>query len=86
MHFSWMFFGGTIPVFVSFFAVGILGHYGDWDPVLDALKWICKKAIGLCRKKRYDISIKPKPKVLSLNDFKFSLVKFPLPGNEAEIQ
>eukprot|EP00112_Aurelia_sp_Birch-Aquarium-sp1_P003366 Seg1376.1 transcript_id=Seg1376.1/GoldUCD/mRNA.D3Y31 product="Solute carrier family 35 member F5" protein_id=Seg1376.1/GoldUCD/D3Y31 len=40
LTFSWMFIGGTIPVFLSFFAVSILGHYGDWDPVLDFLKWM----------------------------------------------
>ncbi|XP_020613003.1 solute carrier family 35 member F5-like [Orbicella faveolata] len=38
VHFSWMFFIGTIPAFVSFFAVGLLTHYGDWDPILVGLK------------------------------------------------
>lgn len=38
VHFSWMFFIGTIPAFVSFFAVGFLTHYGDWDPILVGLK------------------------------------------------
>lgn len=38
VHFSWMFFIGTIPAFVSFFAVALLTHYGDWDPVLVGLK------------------------------------------------
>ena len=38
VHFSWMFFIGTIPTFVSFFAVALLTHYGDWDPVLVGLK------------------------------------------------
>jgi len=38
VHFSWMFLLGTIPVFVSFFAVSLLAHYGDWDPVLIGLK------------------------------------------------
>lgn len=33
-----MFFIGTIPAFVSFFAVGLLTHYGDWDPILVGLK------------------------------------------------
>ena len=33
-----MFFIGTIPAFVSFFAVALLTHYGDWDPVLVGLK------------------------------------------------
>ncbi|XP_065052080.1 solute carrier family 35 member F5-like [Rhopilema esculentum] len=42
MKFSWMFLGGTIPVFLSFIVVTILGHYGDWDPVMDALKACCR--------------------------------------------
>ena len=37
-HFSWMFFVGAIPMFASFFAVSVLSHYGDWDPVLILIK------------------------------------------------
>ena len=33
-----MFYVGAIPMFGSFFAVSILSHYGDWDPVLMMLK------------------------------------------------
>ncbi|XP_077865118.1 solute carrier family 35 member F5-like [Saccoglossus kowalevskii] len=36
--FNWMFFVGTVPVFLSFFAVALLSHYDDWDPVLVALR------------------------------------------------
>ncbi|KAM7428869.1 hypothetical protein ABFA07_020209 [Porites harrisoni] len=38
VHFSWMFLLGTIPAFASFFAVSLLTHYGDWDPILIGLK------------------------------------------------
>lgn len=38
VHFSWMFFLGTIPVFLSFFAVSFLTHYGDWDPIWIGVK------------------------------------------------
>ncbi|XP_067018259.1 solute carrier family 35 member F5-like isoform X3 [Acropora muricata] len=37
-QFSWMFYVGAIPMFLSFFAVSILSHHGDWDPVLMMLK------------------------------------------------
>ncbi|XP_077997239.1 solute carrier family 35 member F5-like [Glandiceps talaboti] len=36
--FNWMFFLGTVPVFLSFFVVALLSHYDDWDPVLLGLK------------------------------------------------
>ncbi|XP_070570117.1 solute carrier family 35 member F5-like [Ptychodera flava] len=36
--FNWMFFAGTVPVFLSFFVVALLSHYDDWDPVLLGLK------------------------------------------------
>lgn len=38
VHFSWMFLIGTIPAFGSFFAVSLLTHYGDWDPILIGLR------------------------------------------------
>ena len=31
--FSWLFFVGLIPVFLSFVSVSILTHYSEWDPV-----------------------------------------------------
>ncbi|KAL5005589.1 hypothetical protein ScPMuIL_016747 [Solemya velum] len=36
--YTWMFYVGTVPVFLSFFAVSILTHYDNWDPALTALK------------------------------------------------
>lgn len=50
LSFSWMFIGGTLPVFLSFFAVSLLGHFGDWDPIMDFFKWILKLVIGRCRR------------------------------------
>eukprot|EP00794_Sanderia_malayensis_P017617 gene17617-19371_t len=50
LKFSWMFIGGTVPVFVSFFAVALFSHYGDWDPVMDGIKWIFTMLFSLCSK------------------------------------
>ncbi|XP_033126332.1 solute carrier family 35 member F5-like [Anneissia japonica] len=33
VKFTWMFFAGAGPVFLSFIAVSILNHYNDWDPI-----------------------------------------------------
>ncbi|KAL9958518.1 hypothetical protein ACROYT_G035545 [Oculina patagonica] len=38
VHFSWLFIVGAIPAFASFFAVSLLTHYGDWDPILIGFK------------------------------------------------
>ncbi|XP_064598428.1 solute carrier family 35 member F5-like [Liolophura sinensis] len=35
---SWMFYVGSVPIFLSFFAVSFLSHFDGWDPVLLALK------------------------------------------------
>lgn len=44
-----MFYIGTIPMIFAFFAVSLLAHYENWDPVLEALRWwyIC-----ICRRTR----------------------------------
>ncbi|KAL3832293.1 hypothetical protein ACJMK2_023948 [Sinanodonta woodiana] len=36
--YSWVFYVGIIPVFASFFGVGILAHFENWDPVLLGVK------------------------------------------------
>ncbi|XP_054708553.1 solute carrier family 35 member F5-like [Uloborus diversus] len=41
------FFLGTLPMFLSFFAVAFLTHYENWDPVLIGLN----KLVSLCWKK-----------------------------------
>ncbi|XP_077129551.1 solute carrier family 35 member F5 isoform X2 [Ranitomeya variabilis] len=49
VKFSWVFFAGALPVFISFFIVTLLCHYNNWDPVMVAVRRIF--AI-LCRKHR----------------------------------
>lgn len=42
IKFSTLFVVGTIPVALSFIAISVLTHYGDWDPVKDFLvKYAC---------------------------------------------
>ncbi|KAM4627071.1 solute carrier family 35 member F5 isoform 2-T3 [Discoglossus pictus] len=47
VHFSWVFFAGALPVFVSFFIVTLLCHYNNWDPVMIGIRrifaFICRK-------------------------------------------
>ncbi|XP_007541665.1 solute carrier family 35 member F5 [Poecilia formosa] len=38
VRFSWLFFAGAVPVFLSFFIAALLCHYNNWDPVLLALR------------------------------------------------
>ncbi|XP_071103669.1 solute carrier family 35 member F5-like [Haliotis cracherodii] len=48
VQYSWMFYLGSVPVFVAFFAVSFLTHYENWDPVLIAVK---KLIHCLCRRR-----------------------------------
>ncbi|XP_048775113.2 solute carrier family 35 member F5-like isoform X2 [Ostrea edulis] len=41
--YHWMFYVGSVPVFIAFFAVSLLTHYETWDPVL-----LCFKKILHC--------------------------------------
>ncbi|KAJ8320087.1 hypothetical protein KUTeg_001674, partial [Tegillarca granosa] len=47
--YNWLFYVGTIPVFLSFFAVSFLTHYENWDPVLIGVKkclhFICRRRL-----------------------------------------
>ncbi|XP_033875437.1 solute carrier family 35 member F5-like isoform X2 [Acipenser ruthenus] len=47
VRFSWLFFAGAVPVFLSFFIVTILCHYNNWDPVMVGVRrvfaFICRK-------------------------------------------
>ncbi|XP_063788957.1 solute carrier family 35 member F5 isoform X2 [Pseudophryne corroboree] len=47
VSFSWVFFAGALPVFVSFFIVTLLCHYNNWDPVMVGVRrifaFICRK-------------------------------------------
>ncbi|TNN54709.1 Solute carrier family 35 member F5 [Liparis tanakae] len=48
-RFSWLFFAGAVPVFLSFFIATILCHYNNWDPVLVGLRRVY---VFVCRKHR----------------------------------
>nr|CAD7267564.1 unnamed protein product [Timema shepardi] len=43
VQYSPLFYLGTLPMFVAFFAVTLLAHYENWDPVMEALRgaYIC---------------------------------------------
>ncbi|KAM5152243.1 solute carrier family 35 member F5 [Mantella aurantiaca] len=47
VSFSWVFFAGALPVFISFFIVTLLCHYNNWDPVMVGVRrifaFICRK-------------------------------------------
>ncbi|XP_068102440.1 solute carrier family 35 member F5 isoform X2 [Hyperolius riggenbachi] len=47
VSFSWVFFAGALPVFISFFIVTLLCHYNNWDPVMVGLRrifaFVCRK-------------------------------------------
>lgn len=45
------FFLGTLPMFLSFFAVGFLTHYENWDPVLVGIK----KLVNFCCRKSHKV-------------------------------
>ena len=53
LYFRWIMIGcfyvGTVPVFLAFFAVSLLTHYENWDPVLLGVKkilhCICRRRI-----------------------------------------
>ncbi|CAH1788708.1 unnamed protein product [Owenia fusiformis] len=44
--YSWMFYVGSVPIFIAFFAVSLMSHYESWDPVLVLIKKIVH---GVCR-------------------------------------
>ncbi|XP_056145510.1 solute carrier family 35 member F5-like [Lampris incognitus] len=47
VRFSWLFFAGAVPVFLSFFIATLLCHYNNWDPAMVGLRrvfaFICRK-------------------------------------------
>ncbi|OCT63213.1 solute carrier family 35 member F5 isoform X2 [Xenopus laevis] len=49
VHFSWVFFAGAVPVFISFFVVTLLCHYNNWDPVMVGIRRVF---VFICRKHR----------------------------------
>ncbi|KAH3706102.1 solute carrier family 35 member F5-like isoform X2 [Dreissena polymorpha] len=38
VSYTWLFYVGTVPVFVAFIAIGCLTHFESWDPVLVLVK------------------------------------------------
>ncbi|GAB6030852.1 hypothetical protein CHUAL_007689 [Chamberlinius hualienensis] len=38
VNYSPIFFIGTVPVFLAFFATSLLAHYENWDPVMECLQ------------------------------------------------
>uniref|UniRef100_A0A3B3ZIT9 Solute carrier family 35 member F5 n=1 Tax=Periophthalmus magnuspinnatus TaxID=409849 RepID=A0A3B3ZIT9_9GOBI len=49
VRFSWLFFAGAVPVFLSFFIATLLCHYNNWDPVLVGLRRVYR---FICRRHR----------------------------------
>ncbi|KAM9486002.1 solute carrier family 35 member F5-like [Clarias gariepinus] len=47
--FSWLFFAGAVPVFLSFFLTALLSQYNNWDPAMVALRRVFS---FFCRKHR----------------------------------
>lgn len=45
-----LFYAGAVPMLIAFFAVTLLSHYDNWDPVLDALR--CAY-LSMCRRTRF---------------------------------
>ena len=49
VDYSLLFYLGSVPIFISFFVVTFLTHWGNWDPVLVGLKkllhLICRRRI-----------------------------------------
>lgn len=53
VRFSWLFFAGAVPVFLSFFIATLLCHYNNWDPVLVGLRRVYVFIIRRHRVQRY---------------------------------
>lgn len=66
-RFSWLFFVGAIPVFLSFFIATLLCHYNNWDPVLVGLRRLYAFVFRKHRVQRYE------PQSFSTESFFFTL-------------
>lgn len=53
VQYSWQFFVGSVPMFISFIAVALLSHYETWDPVLLIVK---KVTHCICRRHVHKLS------------------------------
>ncbi|XP_074650824.1 solute carrier family 35 member F5-like [Tubulanus polymorphus] len=38
ISYNWMFYVGSAPIFLAFFAIAVLNHYENWDPVCICVK------------------------------------------------
>ena len=55
VSYSTLFYLGTIPMIISFFAVNFLAHYENWDPVMDFFRKIAKDCCPTRSYHRYGI-------------------------------
>ncbi|XP_014673949.1 PREDICTED: solute carrier family 35 member F5-like [Priapulus caudatus] len=53
VDYSWQFFAGSVPVFVSFICVAVLSHYETWDPILVAVR---KLTHCVCRRPAHKLT------------------------------
>jgi len=55
VNYSWVFYVGLAPVFIAFFAVNVLSHYDNYDPVLLVIKkaFHCSTWCVLLTRRRY---------------------------------
>uniref|UniRef100_A0A1B6DQK8 Solute carrier family 35 member F5 n=2 Tax=Clastoptera arizonana TaxID=38151 RepID=A0A1B6DQK8_9HEMI len=64
-----LFYIGSLPMFLSFFAVTLLAHYDNYDPVLDLTKRIYQFICGRSRSIRIDDSeIEQTESLIGIND------------------
>merc|ERR1719433_675587 len=50
--YDYLFYIGSIPMFVSFFLVAMVSHWNNWDPVLECLQAGWARLCGCCRWRR----------------------------------
>ena len=50
--YDYLFYIGSIPMFVSFFLVAMVSHWNNWDPVLECLQAGWARLCGCCRGRR----------------------------------
>ncbi|XP_064646620.1 solute carrier family 35 member F5-like isoform X2 [Lineus longissimus] len=70
VSYTWMFYVGSGPVFISFFAVTVLSHYENWDPVLLGVKklihCVCRKRASVLPRLR-DLDREQTESLISVN-------------------
>ena len=61
--YNWMFYVGVAPTFLSFFAVSVLSHYDNWDPVYLAIRKTCQCILRRRLIPRYSAAVSPHTQV-----------------------